>query len=174
MEDPEPVLYRCRECGNAALSLDPMEPTCCGKEMARDREEGEGYVEPESEDMLKTVFGMAETELDICICCMEKGEATAKELAEAMGMDRSGISRHLNHLAEIGVLEKERRILREGGHTYVYSHTPPDEVKRLFREGLLNWSLEALDLVDEVNREKLEALARGGTEGEGGRIYWEG
>ncbi|WP_375335550.1 ArsR family transcriptional regulator [Halorussus sp. MSC15.2] len=38
---------------------------------------------------------------------MEDGESTARELADHLELDRSTVSRQLNHLTDIGLLEKQ-------------------------------------------------------------------
>lgn len=117
-----------------------------------------GVEPPTTETLLRTVFGMSTTELEVCLCAMESGEATAAGLAEELGVDRSLVSRHLNHLAELGVLEKGRRVLREGGHVNVYTPVDVEEVRRRLELGLSVWTRDAVRLIDDVGKEKVERI----------------
>lgn len=113
---------------------------------------------PTLEDLLRSVFDMTDTELDVCLCVMESGTLTVQELADDIEYDRSVVTRHLNHLAALGVLEKRRRLLESGGHVYVYSPAAPDEIRRRLRHAFLGWVAEAIPLVEGLRREKVEAI----------------
>jgi predicted transcriptional regulator len=114
---------------------------------------------------------MSETELDFCLCVMEGGERSVDELAEQIGYDRSVVARHLNHLVELGVLEKRRRLLKQGGDVYVYAPLDPDEVRRNFTEQFLRWVAHAAPLLAELRRDKVEAIVETATEDPEWRIY---
>ncbi|WP_166035507.1 helix-turn-helix domain-containing protein [Halorussus pelagicus] len=165
-------VYECRECGN--ISLDSVSSTCCdGRVVAVD---GDGVVEsPELPDLLRNVFGISETGLHVCLCLMEENEATAAEIAERLDIDRSTVGRQLNHLTDIGLLDKRQRLLESGGYVNVYSPVPVETVQKRLRVGLYAWVNDALDLVENVNREKIRAMARGddGGSDDGASIYWE-
>jgi predicted transcriptional regulator len=138
--------------------------------------------QPDLATVLRDVFGISETGLKVCICLMEEGESTAADIAEQLGIDRSTVGRQLNHLTDIGVLDKRQRLLTDGGYVHVYSPVPVEEVRQRLAVGLYAWTAEALELVEHVNREKLNALARadgeGGERGDGedggSEIYWDG
>jgi predicted transcriptional regulator len=127
-------VFECGTCGNVGIGDGDI--GCCGGTMEpTGRESGDedtGPSGPSLDELLRTVFDMSDTELDICLCVMEGGDLTVEELAEQTGYDRSNVSRHLNHLADLGVVEKRRRLLRQGGHEYVYV---PEDVETV-RESL--------------------------------------
>lgn len=176
-------VYECGECASVAFG-DP-ESTCCGEPMSP--VEAESVKPPDLGVVLRDVFGISETGLKICLSLMEAGESTAGEIAEQLDIDRSTVTRQLNHMTEVGVLDKRQRLLEGGGYVNVYSPVPVEEVRERLTAGLFAWTDEALELVEHVNREKLDALARADGEGvEGGRgdesggddepasIYWDG
>lgn len=131
---------------------------CCGTPMEPAGEGGAGVAAPTLEELVGTVFDISETELDVCLCVMEDGEQTAAELAERIEYDRSVVSRHLNHLAELGVVEKRRRILDDGGQVYVYSPEEPAVVRERLAGAFLAWAREATSLIESLSREKVAAL----------------
>lgn len=114
---------------------------------------------PTLAELLRTVFGMSETELEICLCVMEGGDLTAAELADRVGYDRSVVSRHLNHLAELGVIDKQRRLLKQGGHTYVYRPVAPETVRKRLTEAFVAWVGEGTERLRTLRREKVESIA---------------
>ncbi|MFC6787248.1 MarR family transcriptional regulator [Halobaculum halobium] len=167
-------LVECTDCD--ALAVGGDEIRCCGSAMtpagrhangpgdgsppASDSDDPPG---PDLDDLLRVVFGMSPAELDVCLCVMEDGTLTVAELTERVGYDRSVVARHLNHLAALGVVEKRRQILDRGGDAYVYSPKSPGTVRRRFRESFLQWAAGAADRIDDLSREKVEAIAEAGS-----------
>ncbi|WP_158059362.1 helix-turn-helix domain-containing protein [Halorussus halophilus] len=148
-------VFECSACGNVAFG-DPSS-TCCDEQMAA--VEATPVKEPALALVLRDVFGISKTGLSVCICLMERQEATAADLADELDIDRSTVGRQLNHLTDIGILEKRQRLLREGGYVHVYSPVPVEEVQERLKIGLYAWADEAMGLVEEINREKVAALA---------------
>lgn len=168
----------CPECGSLAFGDEFV--TCCGGRM--NSVEASPVVHPDLKTVLRDVFGISETGLEVCICLMEDGEATSADIAERLDIDRSTVGRQLNHLADIGLLEKRQRLLKDGRYVHVYSPVPVEEVRERLTVGLYAWVGEALELVENVNREKVKALTRADGEGsgdgrdgddEGPSIYWD-
>lgn len=166
-----PRLVECGACGNLGLGTDEI--TCCASPMelvrpASDAGDGthgpdgqpdDACPDPGLEELLRVVYGMSPAELDVCLCVMEHGTLTAAELTERVGYDRSVVARHLNHLADLGVVEKRRQILDRGGDVYVYTPEPPEVVRRRFRETFLRWAAAGVDRIDDLSREKVEGIA---------------
>lgn len=168
--DVDRVVYECQHCGN--VSLGNPASSSSGEEVTA--EAGAPVRQPELAVVLREVFGISETGLTICICLVEAREATAGDLAERLDLDRSTASRQLNHLTDLGLLEKRQRLLSDGGYVNVFSPVAVEEVRRRLTVGLHAWLDDALELVENVDREKMNALARadlsdGGTTG----IYWD-
>jgi predicted transcriptional regulator len=119
-------LFECETCGG--IGIGHNRPECCGAPMAAADTAETTVSEPSLGSLLQTVFEMSGTELDVCLCVMEGGELTVTELSEQIGYDRSVVARHLNHLADLGVVEKCRCIRPEGGHAHVYTLQSPEVV----------------------------------------------
>lgn len=164
-------IFECVSCGN--LGLGQGEMVCCDKPMKPASDEDVGVSQPSLDEVMRTVFDMSETELDICLCVMEGGEQTVTELAEQVDYDRSVVSRHLNHLADLGVVDKHRRLLKEGGQVYVYAPNEPDVVRRSLAGAFVTWAQEATSLIDSLSREKAEAMVESDTQDPQWKIYRE-
>lgn len=170
LSEGEVGVYECRTCGNVGLGDSAI--TCCTEPM--DGIDVDAVVEPpDLEGLLRTVFDMSDAELDICLCVMEGGEQTVQELADRTDYDRSVAARHLNHLVELGVLEKRRRLLKEGGHLYVYSPKPPEEIRRSFKRQFLVWLDAASGRLEELGQEKVEGILEGEAEDTQWQLYHE-
>lgn len=148
-------LFECKSCGN--FGFGDGEIVCCEERM-QPVEKEHSVTDPSLEELLATVFDMSETEMDICLCVMEGGEQTVPNLAEQVGYDRSSVSRHLEHLVELGVIDRRRRLLESGGHIYVYTPNGADEVSRRLTDEFAGWVKDAAVLIDSLSREKVEAL----------------
>jgi len=169
-------VYECGECGGVSFG---DATGCCGESM--ESVEAEPVEHPDLAVVLRDVFGISETGLKVFLCLMEEGESTAADLAERLGIDRSTVGRQVNHLTDVGVLDKRQRLLTDGGYVNVYSPVPVEEVRKRLTVGLYAWMDEALDIVEHVNREKLDAMARADGDGREDRgedgeanIYWDG
>lgn len=165
--------YECRECGTVSFGDGPSD--CCDERTTA--VEATPVERPELPALLRDVFGISETGLQICLCLMEEREATAADVAERLDVDRSTVARQLNHLTDIGLLEKRERLLEGGGYVHVYSPVPVEEVRERLAVGLCAWTDAALELVENVNREKMEAMARADPDADGDdgvSVYWDG
>lgn len=173
MGNPQPAieLFECVNCGN--LGFGQGEMVCCDSPMESTTRDAVGVSQPSLDGVMRTVFGMSETELDVCLCVMEGGEQTVAELADRVDYDRSVVSRHLNHLADLGVVDKHRRLRREGGQVYVYSPTDPASVRRNLTAAFVVWAQEATSLVQSLSREKAEAMVERDTQDPQWQIYRE-
>jgi len=177
-ENSSRTVFVCECCGN--LGMGSGEITCCSRgmvpiETAIDHKSvrTEAISDPDLETLLRTVFGMSQTELEICLCVMESGEITVQELAEAVDYDRSVVTRHLNHLADLEVINKRRRLLESGGQLYVYTPVDPDEIRERFRKLFFLWVASAAERLEELRREKVEMVVETNLEDPQWRIFAE-
>lgn len=116
-------------------------------------------AEPDLLAMLQTVFGVSQTGLDVCVHVTKAGPVTTSDVASALDVNRSTVSRQLNRLAEIGVVERREESLDGGGRVHRYRSVPPTEASQRLREGLLRWVVDASELLEEVNERKLAAAS---------------
>jgi len=159
-EEP-PELRSCDRCGNVAVGSKPI--TCCETTMTP-AEPVDAIAKPDLAAILRHVFQMSDTELEVCLCVMEGGTLTVTELAAQIEYDRSVISRHLNHLAELGVVEKQRRLIRQGGHVYVYRPVPPETVRKQLTAAFITWVQGATEEIGTLRQEKVASIADGDDE----------
>lgn len=162
MDDSDAALVACEGCGGLGFGRGEM--TCCAGPMEPVDAADDAIEAPALGDLLTAVFDMSETALDVCLCVMEGGDQTAQALADRIDYDRSVVARHLNHLVDLGVVEKRRQVLDGGGHVYVYSPRPEDVVRRQFRTLFLTWVRSAAGRIDELRREKVESIVEGDEE----------
>jgi len=155
---PGSTPVECSDCGSVAVQSSRDRSQCCGRPVKEVDSEEFPVQDPDLDELLGTVFGMSRTELDVCLCVMDVGEATTKDIARELDVDRSHVSRHLNHLVELGVLEKRRRLLEEGGRVNVYTPAELEAVRRNFTLGLFAWMDEAVEVIDGISREKVESI----------------
>lgn len=147
--------YECPSCGSLALHEGVA---CCGEPMTA-VDATAAIDPPDTESLVREVFGMSATDLELCRVLVAEGEATIGDLTGRLDRDRTSITRRLNHLTDVGVLDKHTRVLPEGGRANVYAPNDIDAVHRQLELGLYAWLDDALDLVEDLNREKIEAMA---------------
>jgi predicted transcriptional regulator len=99
---------------------------------------------------------------------------TVSEVAEEMDIDRNSIPRHMNRLVDTGILRKRKKNLRQGGVVHVYTHEDPGLVKKRLKLGAYFWTSKTIELINELNDEKMEAMMDEETdvaEALGGKIW---
>lgn len=174
-------VYECRGCGEFLLApkaVSENDGGCCGEGL-REMEEDNLKTDvntPEAENVLRDMFGLGETSLNICFCVIDNEGATVSEVADEMDIDRSAVSRHMTTLVETGILTRQERNLRQGGVVHVYSHEDPELVKERVTLGAFFWASKAIELVNELNDEKMEAMMEEDVdvvEALGGKIWKE-
>ncbi|RKD88057.1 helix-turn-helix domain-containing protein [Halopiger aswanensis] len=168
--DPDLAVYACRSCGEYQFASAP--PTCCGDPMTA-VDDSVPVESPDEALLMRAVFDISETELEVCRHLMSEGELTVKELTDLVDRDRSVVTRHLNHLSELGMIEKRSRVLADGGRVNVYAHRSAEAVRRQFKLGLYAWMTEAADIVDDLSEDKIERLVAGESDPDSGPVIVE-
>lgn len=173
----DPVPERCVDCGRLRLGHDPgADPPasdrsadgsacrCGAVDWVTVPDPPAPVVEPDLEAVLRTVFGITELGMEVCIRLMDVGEASAREVAEGVDADRSTVARHLDHLVALGVLEADQRIPSGGGRVTVYRTAPAAVVRERFAVGLYHWLAAAVRAVEDLSEEKVRAVGRAWTD----------
>lgn len=157
LDERQMNVYECAACGELWFQGDR---SCCDQPL--DKVDVSAMFEPPSiEDLVREVFDISSTELANCRILMAGDEATIRELVKELSRVRSAVQRHVTHLAELGLLEQRSRNLQDGGRVNVYASRPPDELRRRLKLGLYAWMTEADIRLEELNREKGEAMIEG-------------
>lgn len=149
------VVQTCRHCGAVALSERRHE--CCGEAM--ESVSVDAAREPDLRTLLTQVLGVSETGLEVCVLLMERGEVTTDDIAAALDVNRTTVSRQLNQLLALGVLDRRAESLEDGGQVHVYTAPSMAELRRRHREALLSWVADAVALLEELDEQELAAVA---------------
>ena len=112
--------YSCNQCGRVAL--DERRRQCCGEEMSPI--ETNAVSRPELKSLLPQVFDVSQRGIDIAVYLMDEGQATTDDIASDLDVNRTTVSRQLNQLRELGVVEYGEQSLKEGGRVHVYTPAP--------------------------------------------------
>jgi len=144
--DTELTARSCRNCGS--IAFDERGTSCCSEQMAPISIEA--INEPELTGILSRVFGISPTGVEICHHLTGARAAATDEIARALDINRSTANRQLGRLRELGMLERRTKSLKVGGRAYLYAPVSRTELRRRYREGLLCWTADAIELVDEL------------------------
>lgn len=157
MNDPGDRLrgYCCTTC--TRIRIDPGED-CDHDELERVTGTHPGVAKPGLQTVLEAVFMMSSTELEVCLCVMDAGEATIEEIAARIDASRTTVSRHVDHLDDIGVLEPDERVRPSGGRVTRYTTASPETVRARFKFGLCHWMAEAVQQIDSLTEEKVREI----------------
>lgn len=167
-------VYECTECDNVVLSVRPPEGemTCHGTAMAEVTDWEMEVEPPDLRGVLLDAFGLPKVGLDICLCVIGEGPLSAGDVADILDYDESTISRYLNDLVEIGLLEKAQLNRESGGIVNVYHSIDIDRMRRETLIGFYVWAGEAASLIEEANVTKEEYLDEDYSEGLE-EVFWE-
>jgi predicted transcriptional regulator len=89
----------------------------------------------EASDVMHCFLGLRTLEIDLYFYLL-KGQATVKEVSEALGRNRSSVQRSIQNLVQRGFAHRRTRTLRKGGYVYVYEAVSLAKMKDLIKEAL--------------------------------------
>lgn len=163
VHDPAEDSYEIRECvdcDNIVLVIGRDDPpmSCHGHPMEPVTEHRMDVLQPDIREVLLSAFGLPKAGLDICLCVIGDGPLSANEVAERLGYDRSTVTRYLNKLVEIGLLNQTVLNREEGGVVNVYHSVDLGEMRRDTLIGFYVWAGESASLIEEANLTKQDYL----------------
>jgi predicted transcriptional regulator len=127
---------------------------------------------PDVKQVLLQAFGLPKAGLDICLCVIGEGPLSANEVADTLDYDRSTVTRYLNTLVDLGLLERSELNREGGGVVNVYHSVDLERMRRETLIGFYVWAGEAATLIEEANMTKEEYLAEN-PDRELPDVFWE-
>jgi len=183
-EEPEEVVYNpessrydlfeCPDCDNVVLALGRDEPpmSCHSKPMERVTDVEMSVKPPDVKQVLLQAFGLPKAGLDICMCVIGEGPLSASEVAESLDYDRSTVTRYLNKLVDLGLLQQSKLNREEGGVISVYHSVDLERMRRETLIGFYVWAGEAAALIEDANLTKQDYLEENPNQ-ELPDVFWE-
>jgi predicted transcriptional regulator len=182
--EPEEVQYHpsssryrvleCPACDSVVLALGDDEPpmSCHDEPMELVTDYDMSVKPPELRQVLLDAFGLPKAGLDICLCVIGEGPLSANEVAETLGYDRSTVTRYLNTLVELGLLQRSELNREKGGVVNVYHSVDLDQMRHETLVGFYIWAGEAATLIEEANLTKQDYL-EANPDRELTDVFWE-
>jgi predicted transcriptional regulator len=169
-------IYECTvsDCDNVVLVVGSDDPpmSCHDQPMERVTDLEMSVKLPDVRQVLLQAFGLPKAGLDICLCVIGEGPLSASEVAEQLGYDRSTVTRYLNKLVELGLLQRSELNREGGGVVNVYHSVDLERMRRETLIGFYVWAGEAASLIEEANLTKQEYL-EANPDRELTDIFWE-
>lgn len=121
-------VFECPDCDNVVLALGRDDPpmSCHGEPMVRVTDVEMNVKSPDVKEVLLNAFGLPKAGLDICLCVIGDGPLSANDVAESLGYERSTVTRYLNTLVDLGLLQRSELNREQGGVVNVYLDGNPD------------------------------------------------
>ncbi|SDX60242.1 Predicted transcriptional regulator [Halobellus clavatus] len=154
------AVFECPDCNNVVLAVGSDDPpmSCHDQPMQRVRDVEMSVNPPDVKQVLLEAFGLPKAGLDICLCVIGEGPLSANEVADALGYDRSTVTRYLNTLVDLGLLRQSELNREGGGVVNVYHSVDLERMRRETLVGFYVWAGEAASLIEEANITKQEYL----------------
>lgn len=168
------TIFECVDCDNVILVLGRDDPpmSCHGDPMIPVTDVDMPVQPPDLKEVLLNAFGLPKAGLDICLCVIGEGPLAATEVAEALGYERSTVTRYLNKLVELGLLERSQLNREQGGVVNVYHSIDLGDMRRDTLLGFYVWAGEAGTLIESANLEKQDYLDAN-PDRELPEVFWE-
>lgn len=146
-------LFECPDCDTVVLANGRDDPpmSCHDEPMERVTDLEMSVKPPDVKQVLLQAFGLPKAGLDIRLCVIGDGPHSANEIAELLGYDRSTVTRHLNKLVDLDLLQRSE-LNREGGGVINVYHSV--DLERMRREALIEfyvWAGEAAAFIEDAN-----------------------
>ncbi|MFB6177150.1 MAG: MarR family transcriptional regulator [Halobaculum sp.] len=100
---------------------------------------------PSFERVLATLFDLGERDVETLEAIQAESGVTTESIADAVGRDRSNVSRSIARLRELGLVTRRRRIISSGGYFYEHYARSGEDVERVLTEAVHRWADEAAD-----------------------------
>jgi len=154
------TILECTHCDNTVLALgrDDRSMTCHGEPMEHVTDPEMDVRRPDVRQVLLQAFGLPKAGLDICLRVIGDGPLPASDVADALGYDRSTVTRYLNDLVDLGLLQRAELNREGGGVVNVYHSVDLDRMRRESLIGFFVWAGEAATLIEEANLTKQRYL----------------
>jgi len=167
-------IYECQECENVVLTMQDCDGgmTCHGEPMTEVTDCEMSVRPPDLRQVLLDAFGLPKSGLDICLCVIGEGPVSPGELADILDYDRSTVTKYLNELVDIGLLQKSQLNREQGGFVNVYHSVDLDRMRHETLVGFYAWAGEAASLIEEANLTKADYMAADYSEGLQ-QVFWE-
>ncbi len=110
--------------------------------------------DPEFGRVMKCVFGIHEHEIRAYFTLLEAPGSKVSELASELDRDRSSVNRTLSTVSEKGLIERQRRLLEDGGYVYQYYAISLPEIKERLHHGIDEWSAQIHEKIDNFGFEE--------------------
>jgi predicted transcriptional regulator len=167
-------LFECPDCDNVVLALGRDDPpmSCHDEPMERVTDIEMQVKPPDVKQVLLQAFGLPKAGLDICLCVIGEGPLSASEVADSLGYDRSTITRYLNKLVDLGLLQRSELNREEGGVVNVYHSVDLERMRRETLIGFYVWAGEAAALIEDANLTKRDYLEEN-PDRELPDVFWE-
>lgn len=174
LTEAEYGIYECTDCENVVLSLNDAgsEMVCHGREMVEVTDCDLQVQPPELRRVLFEAFDLPKPGINICLHVVDEGPQSATQIADHLDFDRSTVSRYLNELVDLGLLEK-RQLNRDGGGVVNVYHA--SDLQRMRHETLVGfyvWAGEAASLIERANEAKSTFSTEDGSTPSNG-VFWE-
>jgi len=108
--------------------------------------------DPDFEVVMACVFGVNGREVRTYLALLDRPGSTVEELARAIERDRSNVNRSLSALLDFDLVERERRLLDDGGHVYQYTASPLHATKARLHDALDAWVEAVHDRIEAFGR----------------------
>jgi len=146
-------VFECPDCDNVVLAVGNDSPplSCHDQPMEPVRDIDISVSPPNIKQVLLETFGLPKAGLDICLCVIGEGPLSANEVAEALGYDRSTVTRYLNTLVDLGLLSRSELNREGGGVVNVYHSVDLERMRWETLLGFYVWAGEAAALIEEAN-----------------------
>ena len=153
-------VFECSDCDNVVLALGRDDPpmSCHDEPMERVTDVEMSVKPPDVKEVLLDAFGLPKAGLDICLCVIGEGPLSANEVAESLGYDRSTVTRYLNTLVDLGLLQRSELNREQGGVVNAYHSVDLERMRRETLIGFYVWAGEAASLIEEANLTKQDYL----------------
>jgi predicted transcriptional regulator len=168
------TILECTHCDNTVLALGRDDPsmTCHGEPMEHVTDPEMDVRRPDVRQVLLQAFGLPKAGLDICLRVIGDGPLPASDVADSLGYDRSTVTRYLNDLVELGLLQRAELNREGGGVVNVYYSVDLERMRRESLIGFFVWAGEAATLIEQANLMKQRYLEEN-PDGELPDIFWD-
>jgi predicted transcriptional regulator len=98
---------------------------------------------PTVRDVFSTILGLKGRDVAVMLAIDGQPGRTTDAIATDLDRDRSNVSRSITRLRDVGLVERRRRVLEDGGIFYEHYPNPTAPTTELLTEAVRRWAERA-------------------------------
>ncbi|WP_423792952.1 helix-turn-helix domain-containing protein [Methanocaldococcus indicus] len=108
------------------------------------------------ENLMSCIFGIKSSDVRVYFDLLINGPSKISDIAKRIDRERSTVQRAVQNLLTAGLVTRKQVNLKEGGYYYIYEAIPFEDVKKIIKENIEEWSKNMITWINNISLEDIK------------------